>query len=1042
MVYVIVGFLWILGGDVLLAALPGESQRSLAWLGSSKAAIFLLLSAIALYALLRRRDRTATVSAATARATKMLLAITIGLVVAGGYMLYRLHSEAELKNWHATLESHAAAQAAHLEEWLEEHLVATQLVAESEFLTHEISAWRVDPQDGRAREILAHIDALRVLHGSEIVSVSVAAANGPVLFSVGDSYAAPSDTDLIAAALKAQRPTFGTPYVEQGAARRPLVAVAQALGSQTIGPAAVAMVTVLNMRSALETAHGRLGTAGHETIETLLVFSDEGQLTTLGGGPGATWQTLDEQTGPQASQGLGARIAAGNGAASAEVFDYRGTAVIAAARRVPETNWYVVAKTDWAEVRGEALQLANLGLAILTFMALLLVVSIGWIRRETQRATAAQLASAELRIGALTQHFELINRYANDIVLLVDSEGRIAEANQRAIETYGQAREQLIGSKAEDLLGASHEGKATFRRFEDTGRLALMYETSHRRRDGTEFPVEVSARRFELDGRTYSQAIVRDISERRKREEEIAQVAAERDAAARQLRRQFDDMPFGCVVMDQDLRVVDINPAFERLFGWQKHELVGDVNFDKIVAPQDIAGVRRVIEGIRDVTGYVDNVNRNVTRDGRVLTCRWTNTALRGPDGEFAGLMAMCEDLSALENLRQEASTQAAMFRTLAETTAVGVFQIRADGWVTYANPALMEMLDVRPGNLGDLARGLYLDSDERQRVARVIDGVMKAGTMAPQEFRYTRRGGSRGWVLVQAQTVKDGTGAVAHLVGTATDITDLKDQEAMLEAMVSQRTAELSAAKESAERANAAKTAFLASMSHELRTPLNSIVGFTEVLLEQTTGPLNRKQEQQLIIVRNAAQRQRALISDLLDTTRLESGRFAVDKTRVAAADLVRRVAAEFDHEAGNKGLALSCQVGNEVGEIETDTVRFEQVVANLVSNAIKYTQQGSVSVRARQADGELVVSVTDTGMGIAEQDAERIFEPFVQLPTSAGQHNSGIGLGLALSRKIAEALGGTVEVESVLGSGSTFEFRVPVAGGPGRRANWRETA
>ncbi len=646
---------------------------------------------------------------------------------------------------------------------------------------------------------------------------------------------------------------------------------------------------------------------------------------------------------------------------------------------------------------------------------------------KRKQTAAAQLAKAELRLGALTQHFELINRHANDIVLLVDPDGRIAEANQRAIETYGYDRKQLIGSKAESLLGSSHTGKATFRRFEDTGRLALLYETMHRRRDGTEFPVEVSARRFELEGRTYSQAIVRDISERRAREDEIAAVAAERDAAAAQLRRQFDDMPFGCVVTDRDLRVVDANPAFEQLFGWQKHELVGETNFDKIVLPEDIPAVTRVMTSIQDVTGHVDHVNRNVTRDGRTLTCRWTNTALRGPEGEFAGLLAMCEDRSHVERLKQELSTQAAMFRTLAETTAVGVFQIRADGWVNYASPALMDMLDVRPGSLGDVAKGRYLDPDERARAARVIGGVMKDAMMTPQEFRFTRRGGTQGWVLVHAQAVRNDAGAVTHLVGTATDITELKDQEALLEAMVSTRTAQLSAAKEAAERANAAKTVFLASMSHELRTPLNSIVGFTEVLLEKSAGPLSERQEQQLIIVRNAARRQRALINDLLDTTRVESGRLALERTCVSVAGLLRHVVAEFGNEARQKGLALSCQAGDELGEIETDATRLEQIVANLVSNAIKYTQHGSVSVRASRADGELVVSVADTGTGIAAQDLQRIFEPFVQLPADAARPRQGVGLGLALSRKLAEALGGTVDVESTVGQGSTFRLRVP---------------
>ncbi|MDH5580034.1 MAG: PAS domain S-box protein, partial [Betaproteobacteria bacterium] len=503
------------------------------------------------------------------------------------------------------------------------------------------------------------------------------------------------------------------------------------------------------MHDVLDPMREAIGEDRRRSVETLLAYHRGGQVSLLGGQRGATWETLDYQAGDDGIAGL---VATERVQAIAETLDPRGIEVLAAARRVPTTDWHVIVKADRSEIYRTTLQLAQFGLAVLVLLMLALVVSIAMIRRRAQEDVQARTADAELRIEALTEHFELASRHANDIILLVGPDGVVVQANERAVETYGYSRKELIGLAVTALQpeGMNDEGP-TVRRFGDTGTLALIFETVHRRKDGSTIPVEVSARRFKIGDQKYSQAIVRNISERKIREAEMLCLAAERDLMAAQLRLQFDGMPFACVITDMDLHVMDANPAFEVLFGWTAGELAGRGNLDRIVDPADLPGVLKVLEFLRSGPGPLVNVNRNRTRDGRVITCRWTNTALRTADGKFAGLLAVCEDLTTELELKHEVEAGEATFEALARTAPVGVFQLGPDGAISYANPMLIEMLGIGTGNPQNLARALYLLPEDRPRAAQLLRKVLDGTVMAPQEFRYTGKNGVSGWLLVHA---------------------------------------------------------------------------------------------------------------------------------------------------------------------------------------------------------------------------------------------------------------------------------------------------
>jgi signal transduction histidine kinase len=232
---------------------------------------------------------------------------------------------------------------------------------------------------------------------------------------------------------------------------------------------------------------------------------------------------------------------------------------------------------------------------------------------------------------------------------------------------------------------------------------------------------------------------------------------------------------------------------------------------------------------------------------------------------------------------------------------------------------------------------------------------------------------------------------------------------------------------KEHAQSADHLKSAFLATMSHELRTPLNSILGFTGILIQGKPGPLNDEQKKQLGMVQNSARHLLSLINDVLDISKIEAGQLKINLQKFNLPEVIKKVVETNKPFAERKDLKISVSIDENINDITSDSMRVQQILLNLLNNAIKFTETGTISIRCFSISDFVKIQITDSGIGIESEKIEQLFKPFMQIDTGLTRKHEGTGLGLSICKKLTEMLNGKIEVESKPGSGSTFTVILP---------------
>jgi PAS domain S-box-containing protein len=490
-----------------------------------------------------------------------------------------------------------------------------------------------------------------------------------------------------------------------------------------------------------------------------------------------------------------------------------------------------------------------------------------------------------------------------------------------------------------------------------------------------------------------------------------------------QFRGAFDFAAVGMALVGLDGRFLKVNRALCEAVGYAEEELLA-LRFQDITHPDDLAGDLKLAQQLLD--GEIDSYQfekRYIHRDGRTVWIMLVGSLVRDQAGHPVHFIAQIRDVTAGKAAEQALRVSEARYRMLLDTANEGVWTIDAAGRTDYVNRRMADLLGYEPEDMAGRPLSDFMDP-AGQQAAATYQERRRAGIREVHEFRFQRRDGTDLWALLATTPIPAADGGYSGALAMVTDITDRKRaEEAMLRAKVV------------AEQATRAKSEFLANMSHEIRTPMNGIIGMTELLLDTD---LTQEQREYLDMVLSSAESLLHIIDDILDFSRVEAGKLELDSQPFRIEESLSQPLKILGVRARQKRLAYAFRVLPGVpDEAIGDAGRIQQVLVNLVGNAIKFTDAGSVSVEVARKRGtddgvELHFSVRDTGIGIAVERQREIFEPFAQGDPSATRRFGGTGLGLAISARLVELMGGRIWIDSEPGEGSTVHFTVRLGAVP----------
>ena len=449
-----------------------------------------------------------------------------------------------------------------------------------------------------------------------------------------------------------------------------------------------------------------------------------------------------------------------------------------------------------------------------------------------------------------------------------------------------------------------------------------------------------------------------------------------------------------------------------------------------IFAPEDRLQVLALHRHAQE-TGERVTFEAWVTRfDGRKIWCRTVG------DPEFVGgvcttLRGSSQDLTEMKAALDASARAERRLKIAAEIANLHVYEIDYERRELISEGAGDTFFETPPTFEG-IRRDPYFGVDvrDRQETRKAWEKAQAEGLPYQAEYRIHRSDGSEIWASSAAELIRDGHGRPLRLVGAMQNISGRK-----------QAQFDLQKSTEQAEAANRAKSTFLANMSHEIRTPLNGVIGMAQVMGRDELAPAQRER---LNVIRDSGETLLAVLNDILDISKIEAGQCEIDEFEFDLRETIEAACRPFSVLAAQKDLGFKVTVSDTAqGTWWGDGVRLRQIVGNLISNAVKFTSSGEVSVIADANAGGLTVEVVDTGIGIARAHLASVFENFAQADGSISRRFGGTGLGLAISRQLAQLMGGSVSVTSEEGVGSRFSVVLPLdrRSTSIARANVRET-
>ena len=648
----------------------------------------------------------------------------------------------------------------------------------------------------------------------------------------------------------------------------------------------------------------------------------------------------------------------------------------------------------------------------------------------------AEMKRAEEKLKTAQEYAQNIISSSLDMIIAVDKNRNIIEFNKAAQEIFGYEAKEVLGKHINVLYADLTEGMKIHKTTVENGR--YVQEVLNRRKNGETFPSLLSSSilqdaKGEMIG---IMGVSRDVTEKKRSD----QALCESEERYRALVELSPD-PI-CVFVGGKFAFV--NSAAIDIFGAESSdELVGRSIIDLVHPDYRVA--------IRDQFHQMAHQGKRVPiREVKFFRIDWTTFEAEVATINFSwqgnsAIQVVMRDVAERRKAEQIIRSSEAKYRSLIDNVLDGVYQTTPDGEILTANPALTRMLGYETETdllLLNIEKDLYVNSEERRKY---LDLLIKGERIKNAEFRIRRKDGQIITVLENARVVRNRLGDILYFEGTLTNISEVKfAQEALqmseerLRVFVDQSAEEtrlqeeLRQAEEAVEIAYRVKNEFLANMSHEIRTPMNGIIGTIDLLCRTILTPEQREYTETIRLSGDALLN---VINDILDFSKIESHEVKLEEHPFRIETCIEEIFELYAIQADQKNIDLMYWIDEKVPQVViVDATRLRQVLVNLVSNAIKFTEHGEIYIvvsHASEANGkiELIISVRDTGIGIPSDRLHRLFKPFSQVDSSSTRKYGGTGLGLAICSYAVDLLGGQIWVESTLAEGSTFWFTINVS-------------
>jgi PAS domain S-box-containing protein len=629
---------------------------------------------------------------------------------------------------------------------------------------------------------------------------------------------------------------------------------------------------------------------------------------------------------------------------------------------------------------------------------LTLILDSVWNILERWRAEEAQHESE--------QRYRQLVDLSQDAILRLDVKGVVVMANQSARRMFGYSEEEMIGLSFTEtyLPEESHLAAERLKRVKANEK--MYFERQALRKDGSRIQVEVSISPLTQG---YFQEVIRDITERKKALEQIRYQAL-----------LIDQVSDSVISTGLDSIILTWNKGAEKIFGWRQDEVKGK-RISEVLRPDTPEGEIEDLVEIILQTGWQTTELVQRRKDGTAVIIQASTSVVKDEKGKAIGLISVSRDITENKKMAIALAESEKKYKMLVDNQTDLLAEINTNGDLIFVNPAVRKLMGKEPRELLGTNIEQYVHDEDIEKVRKGMEPVFRPPYSSNTEIRIMTSQGWR-WIAWAGNAVLDEKGNVTAITCLGRDVTENRLAKE-----------ELEKANEQLRELDRLKDNFLSTVSHELRTPLTSIKSFAEILLNYEEDRATQKEF--LGIINDESDRLTRLINDFLDLSKIQAGRMQW-RTEIVSMEEAIRSAANTSRPLIEKArLELLMYIEPGLPQVQSDKDRLIQVITNILGNATKFTpENGKITLRAWSEGGDqgdeadrVIVSITDTGIGIAPENHQKIFEKFGQVGDVLKDRPRGTGLGLPICRKIIDHYGGKIWLQSDLGKGTTFFFKLP---------------